>query len=110
MAGAKRPEGKRANPEPRFFDNDEREIIESFEVALERGEVRPNTAEELAEARAQWKQIAAASEVGEAVSLRLSPRDLERIKTIARQRGVAYQTLMSTVLHQFAQDALSEAG
>ena len=110
MAGAKGLRGKKPNPEPRFFDDEERELIESFEGALERGDIRPNTADELTEAKAQWRQIAATPEAGEAVSLRLPQRDLERIKTIARQRGVSYETLIGAVLHQFAQDAPSDAG
>jgi hypothetical protein len=51
------------------------ELIEGFEGALERGE---------------------------AVSLRLPQHDLERIKTIARPRGISYETLISAVLRQFA--------
>jgi predicted DNA binding CopG/RHH family protein len=41
--------------------------------------------------------------------LRLQERDIERLKVIARQRGLPYQTLVSSVLHQFAEGTLREA-
>jgi hypothetical protein len=68
MAGAKGPRGNKPNPELRFFDDEERELIENFEGALERGEVRWNMAEELTEAKAQWTKIAAAKETGDSHS------------------------------------------
>jgi len=97
------------DPRPPFFEEEEREIIESLEAAIDRGEVQPNTPEELAEANARWKAIVEASRARKAVSLRLQARDLELIKSIARRRGIPYQTLIGSVLHQFAHGALREA-
>jgi predicted DNA binding CopG/RHH family protein len=105
---------KRQNPAdgdlaaPPFFDDEERELIESFDEALERGEVAPNSPEELATINAEWKAIAEASKARKSVSLRLQVRDLELIKSIARRRGIPYQTLIGSVLHQFANGALRE--
>ncbi len=96
-------------PAPPFFDEEEREIVESYEAALERGEVRENSAQELAEANAGWKEIVEAARARKAISLRLEVRDLELIKSIARRRGIPYQTLIGSVLHQFAHGALREA-
>ena len=93
---------------PPFFDDEERELIESFEEALERGDVAANSPEELAKINAEWKAIAEASQVRKSVSLRLQVRDLELIKSIARRRGIPYQTLIGSVLHQFANGALRE--
>ena len=110
MAGAKRPLDKPSHdPVPRFFDDEERELIESFEAALERGEVQSNTAEELQQAKVQWKAIVAASEARKAVSLQLQAGDLELIKAIALRRGISYEALITAVLHQFARDATREA-
>ena len=91
-----------------FFDEEEREIIESYEAALERGEVRENSAHELAEANAEWKAIVEAARARKAISLRLPVRDLDLIKSIAQRRGIPYQTLIGSVLHQFAHGALRE--
>jgi predicted DNA binding CopG/RHH family protein len=98
-----------SDPRPPFFDEEERDIIESFEAALDRGEVRQNSAAELAEANAEWKAIVEASRARKAVSLRLQVRDPELIKSIARRRGIPYQTLLGSVLHQFARGTLREA-
>jgi hypothetical protein len=59
MGRPKRPiEVERApEPDPPFIDEEEREIIESYEAALERGEVHGNSAEELAKINAEWKAI-----------------------------------------------------
>ena len=97
------------DPAPPFFDEEEREIVESFEAALERGEFQPNSPEELAKINAEWKAIVEASRARRAISLRLPARDLELIKSIARRRGIPYQTLIGSVLHQFAHGALREA-
>lgn len=83
-------------------------MIESFEAALERGEVPPNTAEELQQANAEWKAIVEASEARRAVTLELQAGDLDLIKSIARRRGIPYQTLIGSVLHQFAHGELRE--
>ncbi len=109
MAGAKHSLAKTKRGDSRFFDAEEQEFIESFEEALERGDVQPNTPDELAKARSQWKEVAQASQSDRAISLRLGVRELELIKAIARRRGVSYQTLMISVLHQFALDAQRES-
>lgn len=111
MAGVKRPlaETPSGDLETRFFDLEERDLIESIEGALERGDLEQNTSEELAQAKAKWKDIVDASQAVKSVSLRLQARDLELIKSIAHRRGVPYQTLIGSVLHQFAHGALREA-
>lgn len=97
----------RSDPPP-FIDEEERELIESFESAIERGEFQVNPEEELVEAKVRWKAIVEASRARKAISLRLPTRDVELIKSIARRRGIPYQTLIGSVLHQFANGALRE--
>ena len=36
------------------------------------------------------------------INLRLSQRDLQKLKTKAAEEGIPYQTLVSSVLHKFA--------
>jgi hypothetical protein len=46
-----------AENSPAFFDAEEREVIESFETALESGAVRPSPPEERAKAGAEWRAL-----------------------------------------------------
>lgn len=99
------------NPEPKHFaylDDEERELIESFEEAIDSGLVVPKTVAELAPIREHWKQLVRNSEERRAITLRLQERDIERLKVIARRKGLPYQTLVASVLHQFANGDLIE--
>ena len=93
---------------PAFFDAEEQDFIESFEAALESGALRPSPPEERAKASAEWRSLVEKASVRKAITLRLQARDIERLKVIARQRGLPYQTLVSSVLHQFAQGTLRD--
>jgi hypothetical protein len=93
---------------PAFFDDEEKDLIESFEAALESGAIRPSPPEERARAAAEWKALVEKASAKKAITLRLQERDIERLKAIARQRGLPYQTLVSSILHQFARGALRE--
>jgi hypothetical protein len=106
MAG--RSKAPSATPEPvaRYFDDEERELVESFEAALDRGDVRPDTRAEHARGAAEWRAIAEASMGRETVSVSLPAGDLERIKAAARDRGVSFEALMGKILHDFAQSVV----
>jgi hypothetical protein len=90
-----------------YFDASEKELIESFEAALTSGAVGASPAER-ARASAEWEALVAKASARKAITLRLQERDIERLKVIARQRGLPYQTLVSSILHQFAQGTLRE--
>lgn len=91
-----------------FFDAEEADLIEAFEAALTNGAVRPSPPADRARAGAEWKALVERASAKKAITLRLQERDIERLKVIARQRGLPYQTLLSSILHQFAQGALRE--
>ena len=40
------------------------------------------------------------------ITLRLNENDLERIKSIARDEGIPYQTLISSILHKYIDNRL----
>jgi predicted DNA binding CopG/RHH family protein len=40
------------------------------------------------------------------ITLRLNENDLERIKSIARNEGIPYQTLISSILHKYINNRL----
>jgi len=61
------------------------------------------------------QEIAAAQEMAEnhsrkdqRMNIRISKRDLERIKSKAMEEGVPYQTLVTSVLHKYVTGKLSE--
>jgi hypothetical protein len=106
MQSEKKMKNKR---EPdRFLDDEEREIIESFEAAIDDGKVFPKSPDEVKALNLQWQQILRNSTVRKAITLRVQERDIERLKSIARRKGMPYQTLVTSVLHQFANGDLIE--
>jgi hypothetical protein len=98
------------SPKPPFLDDEERDIIESFEAELDSGSFRPNPPEARPKASAQWRAMVERASARKAITLRLQERDIERLKVIARERGLPYQTLVSSVLHQYASGTLVERG
>ena len=85
----------------RFFeplDEQERDIRDSIEKA----ELAPVPNEEAAKetlARAARATLAK----NRHISIRLSERDLMRIRTKASELGIPYQTLIGSILHQYAE-------
>ena len=43
------------------------------------------------------------------INIRLSSNDLQRLKNIANQEGLPYQTLIASILHKFAAGRLKNA-
>jgi predicted DNA binding CopG/RHH family protein len=85
-----------------FLDDEERAVVE----AAERGEfvAEPDLPAKIA----QWRASAAETSRKKAVTVRLQERDIQRIKAIAQRKGVPYQTLVSSVIHQYATGELRE--
>lgn len=76
---------------------EERKILKEYEQGTSKSV--PNLSEELAYFRDVAKQSSARTK---SINLRLSERDLERIKTKAAEEGVPYQTLLSSLIHKYA--------
>ena len=58
--------------------------------------------------REELQQSAAESlKKADRINIRISPRDLERIKKKAAAAGIPYQTLIGAILHQYASDRIS---
>ena len=84
------------------LDQEERELLESFERdewSIPGREVETERYREYA--RVTFKK-------DERVNIRMSGKDLEAIKTRALEEGIPYQTLMSSVLHKYAEGRLVE--
>ena len=56
----------------------------------------------------RWQNALKESQERKSITLRLQMRDIKRLKGIARRRGIPYQTLVSSVLHQFANGDIVE--
>jgi predicted DNA binding CopG/RHH family protein len=85
------------------IDKDEKELLKSFEDD-EWVPVRDKDRE-----IARYKSLAAgAARKNCRVNIRLSKRDLLRIKERALREGIPYQTLIASVLHKYGTGALRD--
>lgn len=83
------------------LDKEEQELFDS----LERGEWKPvkNFKKEKLEAE---KMARNTLNRNARINIRMREMDLNRIKAIAERDGLPYQTLIASVLHQFAEGRL----
>jgi predicted DNA binding CopG/RHH family protein len=80
-----------------FYDADEQSVI----TAYERGEFRP--VKDQGKAKQEAVQAARRYMRKDArINIRLSTADLEMLKRRAAEEGLAYQTLIASVLHKYA--------
>ena len=84
------------------LDAEELEI----EAALERGEYveRKLGPAEIKE----WQRIARNTLRKKPITVRVQERDIARIKAKALEQGIPYQTLVSSILHRYAEGKLKE--
>jgi len=86
------------------LDEEELQILHDFE----RGEF-----ESIKNFRAEKRQLEAAAgrtlQKGKRINIRISARDLEKIKKRAVAEGMPYQTLIASTLHKFVTGQLKEA-
>ncbi len=92
----------------RFLDDEERDIIESYEAAIDDGRVVMPSLEEQQETAAKWQAIVRSSTDRMPITLRLQSGDISRLKSIALRKGLPYQTLVASILHQYANGDLLE--
>ena len=78
------------------LSKDEEKLIDDFE-----NDVFISTAEEEGKERYTGYAKASASKTRN-INIRLSERDLQKIKARAAEKGIPYQTLVTSVLHQFS--------
>lgn len=78
------------------LDSNEKKIEEEASSYKEVSEVEKKKIESIIE-KSSKKKI---------VTLRLNENDLEQIKSIARNEGIPYQTLISSILHKYINNRL----
>ena len=81
----------------KYLDEEEKELIETLEAddAQFKSLLTPERKDEL-----QKMARATMNDEREKITLRISRRDLMRIKSKAMQEGMPYQTLINSILHK----------
>ena len=84
---------------------EERDILDRFE----RGELQPAPD---AEGEAEAARLAASNTFNKTrrVNLRVTERDFNLARSRAREEGIPYQTLLSSVIHKYLSGRLTEKG
>ena len=90
-----------------FLDEEEERSIREIEAAIEAGNIQPPTAGKREAVRKEWQEVLRETQKRKAVTLRLQERDILRVKTIARELGIPYQTYLASVIHRVATGEIS---
>jgi len=87
----------------KYLDEEEKELMES----VERGEWKrtDNFEDEKKKAESAAKSTFAETE---GMNIRISKRDIDRLKIRALEEGIPYQTLVSGIIHKYLDGRLSE--
>lgn len=87
--------------------------IDDIELTPEEQEIEDSIGEWVPaseETRERLRRIAERSRKNEAISIRMSSFDLSRVKEMAAEQGMPYQTLINTVVHKYVTNQLYEKG
>lgn len=86
------------------MDQEETEILAAFEAGeLERIAI----ADQLLKRHQEYAAVALRCDAR--ITVRLTKRDLSRLKKCALEQGIPYQVLASSILHKYVEGALSES-
>ncbi len=77
------------------LNKEEKEILEDFE----KGEMK---SVKETEKESYVKQAQNTLKKSKNINIRISERDLQKIKAIAARKGLPYQTFISSLLHQYS--------
>ncbi len=93
---------KQLGYDPPYIDDEEQDDIEAFK----RGEYR--SVPDLPARVKELQQIARNTLRKKPITVRVQERDITRIKVMALEQGIPYQTLVSSILHRYASGRLKE--
>ena len=84
-------------------DNEEKDILDSYE----RGQWRPvkNRKREIKRLQQYARNTL---QKDKRINIRMSSKDLDRVRVIATQEGIPYQTLISSIVHKYVSGYLKE--
>jgi len=91
-----------------YYDEEDRELIEATEAALESQAPPPIDPVEQARLREIWREAIEGAEQRRPVTVRLQERDLRRLRVIAQEKGIPYQTLIGSIIHQYVTGRIVE--
>jgi predicted DNA binding CopG/RHH family protein len=93
-----------SNKQKLFLDEEEQEILESFEQGIKQVYSAESVTNEKTKATVAAKNFLTKSE---RINIRMNAFDLNHIKRKAAQEGMPYQTLISSILHKYASRSIS---
>jgi len=85
-----------------ILDNEEKQIVDNFE----KNEFV--SVADLKSSKIKYKKYSKNTlNKSKNINLRLTEKDLHKVKRKAIKNGIPYQTLLSTLIHQYADDVVS---
>ena len=89
-----------------IYSAEELELFKALEDNVDSGEYKPLSEKKLEDKRAFFKNVAIDTiekkTRKKSLNIRLFEDDIEKIKVIALEQGMPYQTLISSVIHKLA--------
>ena len=98
---------RKINLDPTPLDDEERQLREMWDRAIENGtavsQLTPERQAELIETARNT-----INPPKERITMRLPKRDLSRLKARALEMGIPYQTLLTSIVHRYVEGTLVE--
>ncbi len=89
-----------------IYSTEEQELFQALEADVDNDEYQPLSPEALEKEKAFYQQVAvdtiAQKTRKKSLNIRLIESDIEKIKVIAFENGLPYQTLISSIIHKVA--------
>jgi len=97
---------KHTTPDKDIYSQEELELFKTLENDVDNGTYQPMAKDELEQEREIAKKIAKNTiekrTKKKSLNLRVFEDDIERIKAIALNQGLPYQTFLSSIIHKVA--------
>ena len=92
--------------DPPYLDEEEKEIMEAFDKgAFSEG----LTGKALEPHKTTLQAMARETLKRRSINIRVSERDIQKIQAIASRDGIPYQTLITSIIHRYAEGTLRRA-
>lgn len=88
----------------KYIDNEEKEIMESYESVDFKNAAPPSAEEQMEVKEAALKFLKKETKI----NIRIDPYELKKIKELADSEGLKYQTFVKSVLHKYITGQLIE--
>jgi predicted DNA binding CopG/RHH family protein len=93
---------KHTTPDKDIYSQEELELFKTLENDVDNGTYQPMAKGELEEEREIAKNTIEKRTKKKSLNLRVFEDDIERIKAIALNQGLPYQTFLSSIIHKVA--------